>query len=148
MRQGQLLVRRLLRCRLQKPLRKCGTDGQCEFLKPEEAPRLPCGSGDCAGSCSGSSGLCVFPDSTKLCERVDCPEGNCKTHCLEKDWVLEWTCDGTGQCVEGRSRPCGDYSCNDGECYQDCASDDQCRRAATCNVTAQGCIADGRKSHR
>jgi hypothetical protein len=126
------------------PCEKCGADGQCEFLKPEDPPRIPCGTGDCAGRCSGTSGLCDFPNSTKLCERADCPEGNCKTHCLEHAWVVEWACNGSGECVEGRPRACdNDFSCSNGKCSVECSSDEQCRRAATCDVTAQDCTPDG-----
>jgi hypothetical protein len=83
-----------------------------------------------ASSC-GTNGKC---DGTGSCETY-APGTKCADQtCTSGIFTDQSTCNTTGQCVAPDSRPCAPYVCNGTQCFNVCATSDQCKPPNTCDA--------------
>jgi hypothetical protein len=108
-----------------------GSFGTCTTI-PKGAPhgtRACNGSGQCLGSCDGSTADCSYPDNTTGCG-VACVPGAPSTQLLNK------VCDSKGNCVGTTAATCGgNYKCSGSACVTACSGDGDCAGSAF------GCLA-------
>ncbi len=102
-----------------------GKAGTCSDVTGSPAPGHPaCGGiGTCAGSCSGQSASCSFPDAKTICGVASCANGTAYS---------APTCDGAGTCGLPKSTPCGTFACGTTACLSSCSDSSQCVVGAAC----------------
>jgi hypothetical protein len=108
-----------------------GNLGRCTRVPSGQPHGKPAcgGSGSCAGSCNGTSAMCVFPASA-------CGTATCSGNVLTKTG----TCDGAGSCRPGGTQNCGAFLCTTGGCTSSCSGDGDCATGNYC-AGAGGCVA-------
>lgn len=114
-----------------------GHEGICSAVPAGEAPRngrVACvGTGDCGGSCNGTTlNACGYPAQSTQCRAGSCVGG-----------VASWpsVCDGSGVCPEARSQSCAPNTCspNGLGCLGQCQLDSECIDGYWCSAGV--CIA-------
>jgi hypothetical protein len=100
--------------------------GQCTRVTGQPTGGKKClgdTSGDCVGTCSGSSAECDYPSTSKICG------ANCDS-----------MCDGKGHCPSGGTDSCPDgFSCGPNACLTVCNTDADCQPHFTCDTTTHKC---------
>ena len=88
----------------------------------------------------GTNGLC---DGTGSCDSY--PQGTvCATEtCLSGLYTPASTCNMNGQCVAPDSRACAPYVCNSTQCFNACATNDQCKAPNSCAMNSCGLKTNG-----
>ncbi len=76
------------------------------------------------GKCDGAGSCEAYAPGTKCAEET----------CASGIFTGQSACNTTGQCVAPDSRPCAPYVCNGTECFNVCATSDQCKSPNTCNA--------------
>jgi hypothetical protein len=113
------------------PCRACnlaGASGSCQNLPANAEPR----TADCPAQATTTCGR------TGRCDGA----GNCQLHapgticgarsCNADSETPAPSCNGSGLCVPGTTRSCGDYLCAADACFTSCSSDSQCAATAYC----------------
>ncbi len=85
------------------------------------------------GKCDGAGGCETYAAGTKCAEET----------CASGIFTGQSTCNTTGQCVAPDSLPCAPYVCNGSECFNVCATSDQCKSPNTCNSNSCGLKGQG-----
>ncbi|HET6149520.1 MAG TPA: kelch repeat-containing protein [Polyangia bacterium] len=119
--------------------------GTCTLATAGTDIRQDCGTGDCAGTCSGE-GSCNYPASGKQCGQAGCLS----------DGVIhqKGMCDGAGNCANDVvvTMNCNGFRCyhdatdNTDKCATSCATDPNCQIPNFCDDT-QHCPADFDNGH-
>src|SRR6185437_2632715 len=91
-------------------------------------PRSVCqdkGASACStnGKCDGTGSCETYPKGT-VCANETCASGL---------YTPPSTCNTTGQCVAPDSLPCVPFVCNGSQCFNVCATNDQCKAPNTCS---------------
>lgn len=108
-----------------------GADGTCSFVKANAAHGDDCPSElekTCGynGRCDGAGGCLKWSAST-VCDAATCPtKGTTQTAAS--------LCDGQGTCVQGVTKACGTYLCDEATavCLSTCATTDDCASGYFC----------------
>jgi hypothetical protein len=102
-----------------------GSEGRCSAVTgaPRGERALCAGDPDvCGGECDGADvSECHYAPATRVCG------GSC-----EDGREIPESCDGEGECVEGRERSCGDYACDTEACRASCDDDSHCAAGRSC----------------
>lgn len=103
-----------------------GNVGRCTRVPSGQPHGKPActGSGECGGSCNGTSAMCAFPTSA-------CGTAICSGAVLTR----KGTCNGAGICAPGGTQDCGSvYRCSPGAdaCPTSCSSSADCTAAYFC----------------
>ena len=101
-------------------------------------PRGVCsnkGAASCGtnGLCNGSGSCDTYPSGT-VCSAETCAQGL---------YTPASTCNMTGQCVAPDSRACAPYVCNGTQCFNACATNDQCKTPNSCTMNSCGLKTNG-----
>ncbi|HYJ11620.1 MAG TPA: FG-GAP repeat protein, partial [Polyangiaceae bacterium] len=117
--------------------------GRCVAISGEaRGEREPCRSHElCGGRCDGISRACTYAPRRTPCD----------SSCVDEGELIS-SCDGSGRCIEGTPRGCGQYACRDRACRGFCEDDDDCSGAAICvsatcvTLIVPACSEDGSES--
>ena len=74
------------------------------------------------GKCDGTGSCATYAKGT-VCASETCASGL---------YTAASTCNTTGQCVAPDARPCAPFVCNGSQCFNVCATSDQCKTPNTC----------------
>ncbi|HZL16912.1 MAG TPA: dickkopf-related protein [Polyangia bacterium] len=101
-------------------------------------PRKVCtdkGAASCGtnGQCDGTGSCAVYASGT-VCASETCATGI---------YTPASTCNMTGQCVAPDSRACAPYICNGTQCFNACATSDQCKTPNSCILNSCGLKTNG-----
>ena len=105
-----------------------GSAGTCSpTMGAPHGSRPSCaGSGNCAGTCGGTSRTsCEYPGSSVECRAASCAEGSSTSR---------GTCDGTGLCGMPTTTACRPYTCDGTQCRSSCAADSECIEGFRCEM--------------
>lgn len=109
--------------------KESGSIGTCRRrigapLTGSSPSRAACpGSGECAGTCNGTSATCVFPTSSTTCGAASCTSGVA---------TPVGTCDGGGSCLQ-TPMTCPNGACSGATCGP-CPDDSTCGSTRWCNA--------------
>jgi hypothetical protein len=85
------------------------------------------------GQCDGTGSCATYPLGT-VCASETCTSGL---------YTPASTCNMTGQCVAPDSRACTPYICNGTQCFNACATNDQCKTPNSCTMNSCGLKTNG-----
>jgi hypothetical protein len=117
--------------------------GTCQYCA------LPTSPGFCmtvAAHNPDPRGVCQDKGATSCATNGKCDgTGSCETYvkgtvcageaCAGGLYTAASTCNTTGQCVAPDSTPCAPYICNGSQCFNVCATNDQCKPPNSCSPT-------------
>jgi hypothetical protein len=108
--------------------------GTCQLVAKDNAdPHGICqdkGAPSCGtnGKCDGTGSCETYATGTKCADQT----------CTNGVFTDQSTCNSTGQCVAPDSRSCAPYVCNGTQCFNVCATSDQCKSPNTCITNSCG----------
>jgi hypothetical protein len=122
-------------------------EGTCSPLPAGDAPRPgrpACTALDpsCGGRCDGGSRVCSYPGQETSCGQASCEGGRTGKELLR-------SCSGDGSCGGLEERACLPFACAEGECFRQCARDEECAEGYACDegacapISENVCGADG-----
>jgi hypothetical protein len=122
-------------------------EGTCSPLPAGDAPRPgrpACTALDpsCGGRCDGGSRVCSYPGKETSCGQASCEGGRTGKELLR-------SCSGDGSCGGLEERACLPFACAEGECFRQCARDEECAEGYRCDegacapISENVCGADG-----
>ncbi|MFL5304164.1 MAG: hypothetical protein ACJ8F1_03075 [Polyangia bacterium] len=105
-----------------------GSPGRCLTVAADNVdPRGECK--DNGAAACGTNGKC---DGTGSCARYAVGTPCESEKCTSGVYTPPSTCNATGQCVASDAHPCAPYVCNGTQCFNNCATNDQCKQPNSC----------------